>query len=143
MFDVDAAIEARLSERSKDEKERWAKYQEDQRAKLPRMDGNAVLGSRMIEAALTELESATNRPAIYNRMAEGYALMGDYAKAVELATDHKGLEYLEILEAHDAEDCACPETQKFGKFTVPTRTPILRFANRTLTRCSICSHLRC
>ena len=87
----------------------------------------------------------------YNRLAlelpeqkaEGYALLGDYEKAVELAPDNP--EYRTILEAinrPDGEVCSCPKIIGQGANRIETMFVKDRFirhgAEKELWSCSLC-----
>jgi hypothetical protein len=131
-FDPIAAIQAVVSQRTQYEKDEWEKFQEEQRAKLQLLDGRAMLGARQVELALRELENGES-DFEYTRMAEGYALQGNFEKAVELTRDAtKRQEYQEILDATEI-DCPCNPKQKFI---------IDKYPQFTLWRCSSCLHLR-
>lgn len=149
-FDPELAIAAAVASKSQAEREKEAKYQEEQKAlakDFMARTQNELHGARAVEMAKEQLKHAIEPGEIRrekDRMAEGYALIGMYGKAVELAQDEeKKAEYQKILDAHDAPDCPCPRTEKQGEFTVSVRYPILRFSDRTLLRCSRCGHLKC
>jgi hypothetical protein len=131
-FDPVKAIQAVVSQRTQYEKDEWEKFQEEQRAKLQLLDGRAMLGARQVELALRELENGES-DFEYTRMAEGYALQGNFEKAVELTRDAtKRQEYQEILDATEI-DCPCNPKQKFI---------IDKYPQFTLWRCASCLHLR-
>ena len=134
-FDPHRAIDSVVSQRTKSEKEDWEKYQEEQRAKVQTLDGNALLGARQIEIALKELESGDS-DFEYTRLAEGYALQGDFQKALELTRDAtKRAEYQSVVDAFTNLDCPCPT----GK--PPLRFEKLKFGDKTLVECSRCRNL--
>lgn len=102
-FDIDTAIAARLAEIPEAEKERFAKYQEEQRAKLKTPDRD-TFGAGMVRMASEALQGECDRDFEYERMAEGYALMGDFKTAHFLTTNpEKQAFYRKVLDAPDME----------------------------------------
>jgi hypothetical protein len=145
-FDVDRAIAGAMENVPEDEKARFKKLQEDERAKLSIGNPNAIYALRAIQLAegnLTWLEDKEDIDFEYDRMAEGYSLLGDYEKAADLArSPERKKEYAEIRDAQDTPDCPCPLTEKQGKHSVPVRTTLLIAGEKQLTRCSRCGHKR-
>jgi hypothetical protein len=140
-FDPVKAIESVASQRTKLEKEEWERFQQEEREKLKALDLNAFYGFNAVEIALKQLEHGES-DFEYTRMAEGYALMGDFEKAIDLTRDpEKKAEYQTILDAHTNLDCPCPPTQRVGKDTLPTRFRKLEFGGKTLVECSLCGNL--
>jgi hypothetical protein len=130
-FDVETAIETRIAETPKSEKERWQRYQEEQRAKLQIGDGRSLLASRQIELALSELANGSEDEFEYTRMAEGYSLLGDFEIAAQMTRDpEKKAFYQKVLAAPDME---C----EHGKMILFDKYPGL-----TLFICPVCKHLR-
>lgn len=140
-FDPHKAIDSVVSQRTTAEKEEWDKYQEEQRAKLEMLDGNHLLGARQVDLALRELENGDS-DFEYTRMAEGYALQGDFQKAYELTRDEvKRAEYEQVLDAFTNLDCPCPTIERIGKTSIPIRFEKLKFQDKTLVECSRCRNL--
>jgi hypothetical protein len=136
-FDVEAAIEARIAQKSEGEKERWRKFQIEERAKLKPIDGKSSMGQRMIALAEEGIEwyakgsTDIDYEFEYTRMAEGYALMGDFWKAEELTFDpEKKKFYQQVLDAPDME---C----EHGKMIFYDSFPGIQ-----LFKCPVCHHLR-
>jgi hypothetical protein len=131
-FDPIKAIESVVSQRTQHEKDEWEKYQEEQRAKLTLLDGRAMMGVRQVEIALRELENGES-DFEYTRLAEGYALQGEFQKAVELTRDAlKRSEYQAVLNATEM-DCPCNPKHKFIRDIYP---------QFSIWCCASCSHLR-
>ena len=151
-FDAHRAIDSVVSQRTKSEKEEWEKYQEEQRAKVQTLDGNALLGARQIEIALKELESGDS-DFEYTRLAEGYALQGDFQKALELTRDAtKRAEYQSVVDASEME---CPCFHREAKVNVPASKTCVggsvritkwhkfdSFRDFDLYRCVVCGHIK-
>ena len=131
-FDLDTAIEARLATRSEAEKERFIKYQEEQRSKLVPSNQKSTFGSRMVQMAFDAFkEEIVDEELEYERMAEGYALQGDFETAYVLTTNREKEEfYKRVIDAPDAE---CEHGKMFLYDEYPTCQ---------LFMCPVCFHLR-
>ena len=142
MFDAHRAIDSVVSQRTKFEQEEWQKYQEEEKEKLRSLDLNAFYGFNTINLALRELEKGES-DFEYTRLAEGYALIGDFQKAYETTRDPlKKAEYKQVLDAFNQPDCPCPTVERFGKQSVPVRFVKLQFGDKQLVECSRCSNRR-
>ena len=140
-FDPIKAIESVVANRSDLEKEEWEKFQAEKREELKSLDLNAHYGFNAIQIALKQLEHGED-DFEYTRMAEGYALMGDFQKAIELTRDsQKREEYQRILDAHESLDCPCPTVTRVGQASLPVRFEKLKFQGKTLVECSRCGNL--
>jgi hypothetical protein len=135
-FDVDAAIDARIAQKAPAERERWEKFQLEERAKLKPTDGKSSMGWRMIDLARENIGRHKQGEDIdkdfeFTRLAEGYALIGDFINAVMLTSDlGKKAFYQQVLDAPDME---C----EHGKMIFYDSFPGI-----TLYKCPVCHHLR-
>lgn len=126
-FDLKKALKG-IAKRHAESSSDWAEFQEQERQKLMSMlsgltevDLKIQHGQRAIEIArenIERLKDAGDTAALefeFERMAEGYALQGDFKKAAEFASNpEKRVEYqamLEAVEKNDDEVCGCPKTQ--------------------------------
>jgi len=132
-FDVEKAIAASLASKTDQEREEWEKFQNEQRAGLQLGDGRVLFGKRQVELAFNQLDrDDVDRDFEFERMAEGYALQGDFLRAYVLTTNsQKQKEYKQILDATEM-DCLCSPSFKFVKDKYP---------QFTLYGCA-CGHLR-
>lgn len=133
-FDPIRAIQSVVSQQSDFEREEWEKFQSEQRAKVGTINTNSVLGERQIELALRELENGDS-DFEYTRLAEGYALLGNFERAVELTRDaEKRAEYQAILDAPEI-DCSCNPKHKFIRDEFPAFTIWCCGNCRSLRKC--------
>lgn len=146
-FDALTAINTIIARKTKQEREEEAAYQAERRAELQLptpIDVRAQLGARMVDLA-QEVLTSTDDDFEYTRMAEGYALQGDYRKAVLLTRDdQRKRQYEAIIAAVDvASNCPCPP--KNGSIpNVFTKDRILFDGQvRELLCCAVCGHLKC
>jgi len=155
MFDPEAAIQEALA--STDQSS-LRKLQEEEMAKLrkpTRGGAKRTFGIRAVSLALESLEHLDpNNPDDtkrihfeYERLAEGYALLGNLESAIHYSTDRVA-EYQQMLDAiHKPDDewCACPSSRQQssnkmiptnGRFVVTT----IPYKNRdyTLYKCNNC-----
>lgn len=146
-FDINTAVNAILARKTPAEREDEARFQAAERAKLhlpTEIDIRAQLGARMVALAQEALDTGVSEFELA-RLAEGYALQGDYKKALELTTnDDKRKEYEQILTAYtNGSKCDCPTT----KGTVSTRFTkdklLIDGQVRDLIACSLCGNLTC
>jgi hypothetical protein len=157
-FDVNSAIATALDRRSKLDQDRDARFQKEEREKLNLMSETQLRinqGKRMVELAESELQGLKGkdepqRTAFeYTRMAEGYALQGDYEAAFEMTADYaKKCEYQKILEALDGkQECSCPKSVRISKSSLPTQYikekiyDAVRKREVALKSCSLCGNL--
>lgn len=143
MFDVETAIEARIAERTKAEKDQWLRLQEQGRARVKVGDARALYADRQIEIALNALKDSDD-DAEYDRLAEGYFLQGDFEKAAQTArNEERKTEYERYRDARHP--CDCPEV-RVGKDRVPPRFIKDVFPNKSISFCTTCktyaSHAR-
>lgn len=128
MFDADKALKEALKHSDQTE---LKELQEKEKAKLGTpLNPKATYGRRAIALALDALEhldpnNPDDRRAIafeYERLAEGYALIGNLEMAVHYSTERVA-EYQQYLDAVKKGDewCKCPQTTAQGKnFTAKT-----------------------
>lgn len=141
VFDVETAIETRLANRPKDEIERWEKYQKEHSVTL--RDPRTEHAYRAINIATTNLAKGlepTDEDFEYTRMAEGYYLLGEFARAAELTrNEDKKNEYQALVNASPIL-CTCPNV-KIGKVYLSPRFTIDRFPGKEIIRCTTCNKL--
>lgn len=146
-FDPYAAVEAVVARKTDKEREEEARSQAEQRAKLQlptELDVRAQLGARMVYLAQAALGQA-EEDFEYTRMAEGYALQGDYRKALELSRDPERVaEYQRIVDAveHPTE-CGCPK--QVGTTQVQFLKDKILFDGqvKNILACTMCRNIRC
>lgn len=133
-FSLDAALVA-IQQKNDEDRDGWGKYQEEQRQKinaslknLSDADIKFQQGIRAVDFARQQLADLADTPLTgehpqlfnfeLNRMAEGYALQGDYLTALMFVKDEdKKAEYQAVQDAimrPDDETCPC---EKDGKGT--------------------------
>jgi hypothetical protein len=146
-FNSDLAIEAAIARKSEREREDEARYQAEQRAKLQlptELDTRAQLGARMVSMAQTVLAEIDD-DFEYSRMAEGYALQGDYRKAALLTRDaDRRKEYQVLINAMDTPtECGC--LKNTGKANTQFVKDKILFEGqvRHVVVCTACRHVRC
>jgi hypothetical protein len=143
-FDVDTAIATRLSQRTRAEKDRWKKYQKEERAKLKvRREQYAI---NQIDLALQNLDD----PGHTEKLAEGYSLLGDFKSAYEISEDPiRRAEYKQVDDASDME-CHCnfkeftakPHDPKLASVRVTKFHHIDTYPGFSLYKCVVCGHLK-
>lgn len=134
MFDVEQAIKNRLAEVGREDDDRLEEKREAVRQLLDSRGPNYLLGQRQIELAKRQLELDPS-DFEYTRLAEGYALIGDYEKAVEITRDDlKRKEYQEVLDALGRTECDCPK--KVGENL--TKFAKQNLGGRILFSCALC-----
>lgn len=146
-FDPMTAVGAALERKTEREREEEARFQAEQRAKLQlpnEIDIRAQLGARMVSAAQAALEEADDDMEL-TRLAEGYALQGDYRKAIALTRDEtRRQEYVALIEAtENSVPCTCPNmvnkvSTKFIKDRILFDGQV-----RNIIACTICRKLTC
>lgn len=146
-FDPITAVNTLLERKTDREREEEARYQAEKRAALhlpSELDIRAQLGARMVMMAQTALE-ATDDDFEQSRLAEGYALQGDYRKAATLTKDSARKTYYEqiIAAVENPNKCSCPP--KNGNLSnIFTKDRILFDGQvREVLACAICGHIRC
>lgn len=147
-FDPINAVNTLLARKTEREREEEVRYQAEQRGKLhlpTEIDIRAQLGARMVEMAQAAIECADDDDFEYSRMAEGYALQGDYIKAAALTRmPNKQQEYQRIIEAvTNPTSCACPK-QAGTQSNIFTKDRILYDGQvKDVLACAICGHIKC
>lgn len=151
-FDVLAAVDMALANKSDEQKAREVKEQEERRAKfkLPSdMEIKRQYGVRMQQIALNALAKNPDSEFEIARLAESYALQGLYEDASATTNNtRKKAWYDAVISALDgAPDCECPQTQRIGNQTIENRFLKERVFARgkivNLYACAVCGHLRC
>jgi hypothetical protein len=136
-FDVETAINTRLSNRTAEELDRERRYQEEQRQRLTVMDTRTSHAQRAIDIALHNLESNPDDDFEYTRMAEGYYLLGDFQKAAELTrNEEKRAEYQAYADAKPIQ-CVCSPVRQ-GNVTLAPRFVKEKFPGKDLIYCTTC-----
>lgn len=132
-----AAIDAAIAKKSPAEIDRERRYQEEQRQRLTVMDGRSAHAMRAIEIATNNLLTNPDDDFEYTRMAEGYFLLGDFAKAAELTrnTDKKA-EYEAYANAKPVQ-CVCPAIRQ-GNVTLAPRFIKEKFPDKDIIYCTTC-----
>lgn len=146
-FDPVVAIETALANKTQRERDEEAAYQARCRAalKLPTaLDVRAQIGAQMVEIAQQVLALGED-DFEYTRLAEGYAMQGDYRKAAALTKDVGRQQYYEavIAAVDNPFECGCP--RKRGALSnIFTKDRILFDGQaRELLACAVCGHLTC
>lgn len=145
MFDLDAALAA-IKQRNDATRDEWDEFQRSERAKVAEGDPKELYAHRAIATAsrkLGEIDPDSPEAHIqFDRMAEGYYLLGEIETAAAVAHNEAQREryeaVLEALKRSDDEQCSCPKrlngndtwvvTEKIGKVTI-LRCAICRFEN--------------
>lgn len=115
-FAAEKAIAAALAEKTDFEREEEARFQESERLKLAAVNSpetrRRIIGQERIRFALEQLK-LNAADAEFDRLAEGYALAGDFEKAAAYAKSPARLtEYADIQTAINRsadEICECPK----------------------------------
>jgi hypothetical protein len=130
-FNLEQAIETRIAQKTPAERERWEKFQKEERAKVKLADSKSTFGQRMIDLAYREMSAGADPAFEWTRMAEGFALKGDFEYAESLTHDEeKRAFYQQVLDAPDME---C----EHGKMIFYDSFPGIQ-----LFKCPVCHHLR-
>lgn len=146
-FDPYAAVDAVVSRKSEREREEEARFQAEQRAKLQlptELDTRAQLGARMVELAHVALADGHDDFEC-SRLAEGYALQGDYRQAAALTKDDaKRAEYDRIIAAVDnPQDCGCPKKSGANSTLFLQDRILFDGQIKNILMCTICRKIRC
>jgi hypothetical protein len=140
-FNATRAIARVLAEKTDEERAEEAKYQSEQREKLGTLTDVELkiqFGRRMVEAVRRKA-GLDPTPEQLDRLAEGYALQGDYDQAIKCVQDRdRRGEYLSILSALDGAGCQCTSPKAFLKERIFARGKIV-----DVYGCTVCGKLRC
>lgn len=152
MFDPTAAVEAAIANKNDEQRQKEARYQEERRASLRTpsdIDLKMQFGRRLENMAMRAIEKHPEKESEYSRLAEAYALQGQYELAAQVTKNpHKKAEYDAVLAALDGmPDCQCPTSSRVGSQTVQHRFHKARIFARgkivNLYACALCGRLRC
>lgn len=128
IFDLEKALAA-ITKKNEADKDEWACFQEEQRQKLNLTQKNLSAADQKFQQGITTvnfalhqldgLQGTDNIEAInleMDRMAEGYALQGDYRSAVDCSrNEDKKAEYAKVAAAIKIDDdktCPCNKKAK-------------------------------
>jgi hypothetical protein len=146
-FDPLVAVNTVIEKKSEREREEEARFQADERAKLhlpTEVDIRAQLGARMVTMAQAALEE-NDDDFEATRLAEGYALQGDYRKAALITRDAaRKREYEVIIAAVDnPQDCLCPVKSQNSSTRFVKDRILFEGQVRELIACSLCKNIKC
>jgi hypothetical protein len=146
MFDLETAVKAALENAVKEDKVplRFERFSD--------IDLKTWQGEKQVAFAKEQITGLTSQGDTsqlafeIDRMAEGFALQGDYAQAYDLAqNEEKRAEYKAVLDAFNNVECSCEEIVGKGKTTVSTRFLKDRFYHHgqiaELWQCATCRQL--
>lgn len=137
-FDLNAALKA-IKKRNDETRDEWEEFQRSERAKLRDTDPKELYARRAIAIAEKKIaESAENNDLEFDRMAEGYYLLGDIEMAAAVAHDETRRAYyqriLEAVNRDNSEICSCPKKQQGNSTWFLTE----QVGNISIFRCSLC-----
>ena len=152
MFDLDKAISSALENIVKDDENKPITFD-----RFSDIELKTWQGKRQVTFAKEQITSLTSQgeEGLVNqsqlafeidRLAEGYALQGDYEQAYDLAQSvERQIEYKAILNAFNNKECDCPQTIGKGKTSFPTRFMKDKFYHQgnvaELWQCATCKKL--
>jgi hypothetical protein len=132
-FDLDHALQAIHDAQDTAD---WERYQQERSGTVELVDVNFQHGVRAVELGKSEIKGLRPKDPDYidrlnferDRIAEGYALQGQFEKAVEWAVKRKD-EYRDILDAFSSKPC---HKEAFAKQHL--------YPNKTLFHCPKCGN---